>query len=211
MAQLTPTQARNRFQERLFLTLGLGRKPLRLFCEHCGKYIPSDMPWTCGFCDMDNEKTTRFSFLYKCQRCKQPPICLQCPHCSSFLFFGKNHDAKHSARSVKSVAVPESEVQRRAQLLQSREDRKAELEHEIVVTRLDAELKMLKRAIEPKKTKSALESLEESYSDEQIQMMGVHKIVKREKEANAASYANDPELLERADQTLTGWAIKNTP
>lgn len=208
MAQLTPPRARERFKERLILSFGLLRKPLKLFCELCGKFIPSDMPWTCGYCDTDNHKTTRFSFLYKCQRCKQPAKSLQCPHCDQILFLDGSQNSSHPAHKILTAALSASDEEKHIELARQREERKAELEHKIVVTRLNADLVNLKTATRPQKKKSALETLEENFSEHDAHVMAVHKIVKREKEANAKKYADDPELRDLADESVKNWASK---
>jgi hypothetical protein len=208
MAQITLLEARMRFKERLFLSLGMRRKPLKLFCEHCGKFIPSDMPWRCGFCDTENYKTKLYSFLYKCGRCKQPPKSFICPHCEKRLPLAKKSSDQHPARKIQGFVNIDSAADRQAIQVRDRNLRKQELEHDIVMTRLNAELNLLKKQTEPKKEKTPLENLEQSFSEHDAHVMAVHKIVKREKEANAKEFANDAELREMADESVDDWAAK---
>lgn len=87
MAKSIPIlKARQKYKERLIFTLGIRRKPFRLFCEHCGKFIPSDMQWKCGVCDYENLQTYLNSFLNKCKNCKTPPKSFLCPHCNGMMF-----------------------------------------------------------------------------------------------------------------------------
>jgi hypothetical protein len=204
MGQLTPPQARRIFQDRLVFTLGLRRKPLRLFCEHCGMFIPSDLMWLCGYCNHENVRTKLYSFLYKCQKCKQPPKALVCPHCEKIIFIDGSKDGRHAARKAGAMPI-DTEDEARLRKARLQEERKADLEHEIVVTRLNAELAALKKTLEPPKKKLAHEALEENFSEHDAHVMAAHKIAKREKEENKRKYADDPELLARADASVDNW------
>jgi hypothetical protein len=212
MAKFNPLDARPHFKSRMFLTLGLRRKPIQLSCEHCGKLTASDMEWVCGFCDVENHRTKLYSFLFKCEQCKQPPKCLQCPHCKTVMFFGKSRDTRHTARKTQSPTSPETEEQIQAKRAREREDSKAQVEHEITLTRLNAELTKLKKSIEDTmesgKKKTPHESLEESFTEHDAQVMAAYKIAKREKEANQKKYADDPELLEMANESIQDWLEK---
>src|SRR5437016_4524018 len=59
--KINPLKARSKFKARLLF--GMVLKPLRLFCQHCDKYMPSDMEWRCAYCGHHNEGTKIYSFL----------------------------------------------------------------------------------------------------------------------------------------------------
>jgi len=97
MPLFSTLKARKKFKTRLIF--GLALKPLRLFCAHCGKYVPSDREWFCGYCDRKNERTKLYSFLRKCQHCKRFPKAYICPHsgCEHLNFLDKIEDIRHPA------------------------------------------------------------------------------------------------------------------
>jgi hypothetical protein len=204
MNQLTPSEARLRFRERLVFTLGLRRKPIRLFCEHCGKFIPSDMPWVCGYCDCQNERNNRFSFLHKCERCKRPPNSLTCPHCSEAIYFGQNKDGLHPARGIAPVKIDGFEEIESAK---KHEKRKTTYIRRIELARLDAEFTSLKKSLTPSKEESEHESLEKDFAKHDARTMAVHRILKREKESNAKRYADDDDMRKMADDSVQDWAM----
>src|ERR1041385_8201165 len=95
--KINPLKARGIYKGRLLL--GMVLKPLRLFCDHCDKYIPSDMEWRCGYCNEENRATRLYSFLNKCQKCKRSPKAVVCPHCQKINFLDKERVGTHPARS----------------------------------------------------------------------------------------------------------------
>ena len=212
MRQLTPSIARRRFKERLIFTLGLRRKPLNLFCEHCGKFIPSDMEWVCGYCNIKNTRTKRYSFLYKCERCKHPPKSFHCPHCDGIIFFDKKRDRKHPARNshqqISEPTATEKAEQARAKKLHDREERKSELEYKIVCARLDTELATIKKHHEMLKKKSPAQALEQDFLEHDAHFMAVHKIAKRSLEVYEKEFASDPELLDMGKLSVKKWQEK---
>jgi hypothetical protein len=84
--------ARREYKERHYITFGLSREPIKVSCNHCGKIILSDMEWVCGYCDAENASTNLYSFLNKCEVCKQPPKCVECPHCNKLNFLINSRD-----------------------------------------------------------------------------------------------------------------------
>jgi hypothetical protein len=140
---VTSLTARAKFQERLIFSVLL--KPLRMFCNHCDKFIPSDIAWKCGHCDAENLQTKIYSFLNKCRRCKRSPKSFVCPHCNGYVFLDLSNDSSNPARDsnfkLKEPDVTEEEDHRR--YIRGLEMQKFELEREIMVTRLNVELSTL--------------------------------------------------------------------
>jgi hypothetical protein len=209
---LTPATARSKFLERRMLTFGLRRKPLKMFCEHCGKFIPSDIEWICGYCNMENLRTKSYSFLHKCEQCKRSPKSFHCPHCNRISFFDETHDDRHPARSnhqpVSVPAIVETNEQIRAQKILEREERKAELEYKIVCARLDLDLETLEKKREMLKKKSPEQILKDDSTEHDSIFITVHKIAKENLQTYEKEFADDPELMEMARLSVQKWKLK---
>jgi hypothetical protein len=200
--KVTSVNARRRFKDRLVFTLGLGRKPLRFFCDHCGKYIPSDVEWKCGFCDFENRQARVYSFLNKCKRCKQSAPSFRCPHCGDILFLDGRRDDSHVAVKIGSS---EPRDMRLEGVIQSRRDREKELQHDMVTTRLNKELDTLQKEIETAKQGSPYFELKEERSKRKARLVAAHIIAKQERETNKKEFGDDAELLEMANSELQDW------
>lgn len=212
MAGRIPTlKARGRFKARLLL--GLTLRPLRLFCERCDAYIPSDMVWVCSYCNFENRITQIYSFLNKCQNCKRPPKSYVCPRCTSVNFLDRDSDGSHPAwgahalpNAAPTAAMVEEDPleKKRREQLEERED----LQHQIEVARLNERLQELKSSTAFKQEVSAMERLEKSFSEHDAHTMGVHIIAKRERALITEQFKDDPEMRERAEASLTNWLEK---
>jgi hypothetical protein len=218
MRHLPPALARRRFKDRLILTLGLRRKPLRLFCEHCGKFIPSDLTWFCGYCNNENIHTKIYSFLNKCEECKRAPQSLHCPHCGEPIFFGKSRNDGHPAWHKLPLSPPpprlpetreQTEAKMKAKNLENRQERRAELEYEIVCAKLDNELAALKKQGEMIKGGTPEELLERDFLKHDAHFMAVHKIANRKLEAYKKEFAHDSDLLEKGELSVEMWRTKH--
>lgn len=195
------------------LTFGLRRKPLKMFCEHCGKFIPSDMEWICGYCNMENLRTKSYSFLHKCEQCRRTPKSFHCPHCNRISFFDETHDDRHPARSThQPVSVPaviDTDEQIRAQKVKEREERKAELEYEIVCAKLDNDLAALLKQRELYKSKTPKELLVEDLERDKAQCMGADEVAEQDIKAYEKLYAGNPDLLEKHMLFVKKWRSKH--
>ena len=209
MAKCNPLDARLEYKERHFITFGLHREPIKVSCNHCGKIILSNMEWVCGFCDAENISTKMYSFLNKCEACKQPPKCLACPHCDEIIFLINSKDYRHPARKIRPPQKPETEEAVRAKKARQREDAKMEVEHELLITRLNGELAKLKKTIEqshaPLKIMAPLEIMRKRFLEHDALYMGVHVIAKEAREANKILYADDPEKLQQSEDSIKDW------
>lgn len=205
MARRIPTlKAKTHYKQRLLF--GMVLKPLRLFCDHCDKYVPSDMSWRCSHCRHENERTRIHSFLNKCRNCKRSPKSYACPHCGQLNFLDTDQEAAHPALPVGSQPPPPAPaVDAQEQMLRKRAEQKATLEHKIVIARLDAELRGIKESVDFKKEKSARERLEKSFNDHDAHMMGAHKLAQEQRRKNAETYNDDPELRGMADESVQHW------
>jgi hypothetical protein len=202
--KITSLKARNIYKTRLFL--GLVLKPLRLFCHVCDKYIPSDMEWICGHCNEQNHATRLYSFLNKCRNCKRPPKSFVCPHCGALNFLDKNKSGSHPASSI-TVPIPEKTKAEIRQLRhEERSDQKEDIEHEIYMTRLNAELAKARAAAKPREKKTRMEELKDDWERCKTDALGVDEIVHEALANNAAEFKNDPEKREKFDLFAKDWA-----
>jgi len=204
MARKIPTlKARQRYRERL--VLGLVFQPLRLFCDHCDGYVPSDLEWRCSHCHGENRRTTLYSFLNRCQHCKRPPKSYACPQCGKLNFLDKANDGTHPARRLEPPAVPPGVEEEQERKRRAHGHRKEDLEQEIVEAKLNAELERLKAASELSRKRSPAEKLEKSFAEHDGHVLAAHRIARREQALNAERYADDPEFRKRADESVAAW------
>lgn len=195
--------SRTKFRLRLYC--GLVVKPVRFFCEYCGKYIPSDIEWRCSYCSHENRETRLYSFLNKCRNCKRPPSAFVCPHCDQVHFLDESESDSHPAIALERLPTAESpeETSKRKRLEHSA--RKEELNAEIEITELNVKLAKLKTGEEFKSAKTAREKLEQSFSEHDAHVMGVHMLAKEQRKNNSERFKDDPEMLERANDSLDAW------
>lgn len=204
--KITSLKARKIFKTRLLL--GLVLKPLRLFCEHCDKYVPSDMEWVCGHCNEHNHFTKYYSFLNKCRRCKRPPKSYICPHCGAVNYLDKDEESLHPARQIDNT-VPAPPLDHRVEKRQAHEERKEDLANEIEIARLNAALARLKESAEFGFETEAMRKLEKSFSEHDAHVMGVHKIEAREEKLIPEKYKDDPVRQDQARDSLKKWVSDN--
>ena len=184
-------------------------KELKVFCNHCGKFIDWIDPWVCGFCDTPNYRTKLNSFLHRCKHCGQLPHSLSCPHCEKLIClddFGKN---ENPARMV-DAKPPPPEI--------SPDDSHArevkEIERKREITRLNAELtkaeidlEQVRRIAKPDPAKPLGVKLEESFSAFRDRNLAIQMIVDRELEK--AKAIDNPDLRERHLLMLEAWREDN--
>jgi hypothetical protein len=213
--KLNALKARGRFKRRLLF--GLVFKPLRLFCEHCDKYIPSDMEWKCAHCNHENRATRYYSFLNKCQNCKRLPQAVVCPHCEELNFLDKHkigsHPASQNSALVPPILPPTKEQireQSRAEKQEDHADRKDDLNREIEIARLNADLAKCKMSAEFGRERIAMEKVRKSFSEHEAHVMGIKMVVKEKRSEYAETFKDDPEGLKDANDSLDMWAEEET-
>lgn len=200
---VTPLKARAKFQERMAFAVFL--KPLRMFCDGCGKYIPSDMEWCCGYCDSKNRPAKFYSFLNKCKECKRSPKSVRCPHCEIVISLDSHNDKRHPARSIDDLhtdAVAEENYRRRIREL---ERQKFAIEQEITLARLNAELRQAEALIQAKSEMTEEQKLEESAKQFLTHALAAERIVRQQKKLNAELYKDEPEFLQKSNEGMDWW------
>jgi hypothetical protein len=147
---------RRAFREELPFTIFT--KSLRLFCTHCDKHVPLDMPWKCGHCDKEHVTVKTYSFVNRCELCQRAPKAFLCPHCDIPNFFDKHQVATHPATPLKSKAPEPVEVDPQTQLREVWESRREELEIKLEFARLEAEIEKHGGASPAKKIEKEIEA-----------------------------------------------------
>jgi hypothetical protein len=185
-------------------------KELKLFCNHCGKFIDWIDPWVCGFCDTPNYRTKLNSFLHKCKCCGEPPHSLTCPHCEKLICLddlGKNENPARMADAKPPPKISPDDSH-------AREVKEIERKREI--TRLNAELtkeeiilEQVRRTAKPDPAKPLGVKLEESFSAFRDRNMAIETIAKRELAKADVEYGNDPDARERYRLTVEAWREDN--
>jgi hypothetical protein len=108
---------------------------------------------------------------------------------------------------ARCVSTPVEDVSKAEISLQEREKRA--MEHQLMMTRLTAELNDAKRKVEPPKKINPLEKLEEDFSIHHTRVMGAREIARREKAANAEKYKDDPPGLKDANDAVDDWLSRH--
>lgn len=180
----------------LILKTVLFKSPARIFCGECKKYIPSTMPWVCGFCDMEHPDPRVYSFLYKCKRCKKKPEAFTCPHCGTVWCFNRRADSTHPARKITSRAsqpsVETPSDTRRREHSQKQEETRLKIEE----AKLELQLKTLeerKKRTSPKSPKEQLEAELESALEAKV---GGKEFVRKTRERIKKQFCDDAEARE---------------
>lgn len=176
-----------------------------LFCDDCGKHIPSETEWKCAHCDKKNDKTLRYSFLVECEKCTKAPQSYSCPHCDSINFLEQKKDKRHPARILLAPEGAASKTDTTKDKASAHLERKVELEREIEITQLSSRLERLKESAGFKEAKSTREKLEKSFSEHDAHAMGAQMIAREKRTENAKKFQDDPELLEKANESVQAW------
>jgi len=178
----------------------LDKRAIGIRCNHCLKYIATNTPWVCGFCQARNQRVAEFPFVHQCEHCEAEPKAYQCHHCEHIIFLTADQLTENYARCV---SPPVGDIAKDEMNLQEREKRK--MEHELLMTRLTGELTDAKRKVEPPKKVAPLEKLEEDFSRHHATVMGAREIARREKAANVEKYKDDPAGRKDADDAVDDW------
>jgi hypothetical protein len=131
-----------------FLSYWCVSEPIRMFCAHCGKYSPSNIDWTCGYCGTGN-KGADHSFLGKCDTCKRPPPGFKCPHGCGRGIFAENDDGSRSHWAYKRGDSPATPMPAPPEPSQAEFERQLrQLDNDIKLTKLRRDLELAKKAFE---------------------------------------------------------------
>ena len=210
MARRFPNiEARARFRVRMVLGGKLFR-PLRLFCDHCDKYVPSDMVWECAHCDYVNAFTNIFSFLNRCSRCKRVPRAYCCPHCDRVNFLDGARGGDYAAKQYVQPGAKEPEVappDPREIRSQNHEDEKTEMLRKIEIGLLKRKLTQIEASFEFQKERTHQEKLRERF-DKKLDKHLAFDMLKKQLASEYAEALKDAEFKERMDLVLNELAAE---
>ena len=181
----------------------MGLRPVRLFCTKCDRYIPGDMEWSCSHCNYGNEGTRYYSFLNKCKNCKRAPKSVVCPHCGELNYLDKHRIGTHPASSLKIPIPPQTREEILRQRREERSDQKEDIEHKILIARLDKDLTDTEADMKPKDASAALEA---AWQKHKVRLVGVDTIVHRELKNNAEQWKDNTSQREKFDTAVRNWA-----
>lgn len=175
----------------------------RLFCPHCGKFARHNDEWVCGYCDTLNNTT-----LYReCVKCENEPKAYRCHECQRVIFLGEEKEARHIAVKKGVPVAEETEEQRKRR----RQWEKDQREHDLEITRLDAQLAQEKARLKlfAKEPESKTNPIEADFLATQDAFMTVEVVAKREMQAAEEKYRNDPEMLGRYREFIEHWKSRH--
>ena len=202
MSTVTPMRAREAFKQRTRSLLGLQPEPIELLCDYCGKFVPSDMKWRCGYCDHENHRTEVYSFLDKCQACDREPKAFVCPNCGETNFLDADKDGAQPARKLVERPKPAPQEDPKAKKRREHESRKEELEREIELAKLTSALAQAKAAGETKKDPTVQERMKEEIRRYLERFMGSHMAAKELWAEFAERFKGDPETMEMVNEAI---------
>jgi hypothetical protein len=190
----------------------LADRAIAIKCPNCSKTLMTNTPWVCGFCQHKNTRANEFPFIHRCEPsggCGADIKTYKCHHtgCEKLIFLTEDHQEENYAYAYREVTpVPDKAKEE----INKQQKDKRDLEHQLMMTRLTAELNEAKRTVDPPKEKAPHEIVEESFSRYNTFTMSAYDIARREKAANAEKYKDDPEMLERANLSVDTWLRDRT-
>lgn len=154
-----------------FFFFYLQHRAIALRCPSCGKLIESNTPWVCGVCGRKNLRVDNHPFVGRCEspECACEPKAYQCHHkgCGKLIFLSRDRIELNFA---KCVNTPEPlEPQKKdpvAEKTSHRNSEKAELLHELEVTKIKNELQKEKTVIDTPRIKTLGEKYQEAMKGE---------------------------------------------
>ena len=199
-----PLRAREAFKQRTRSLFGLQPQPIELLCDYCGKFVPSDMKWRCGYCNHENHRTEVYSFLSKCQACGREPKAFVCPHpqCGHVNFLDEDKDGSHPAQQIVERPKPVPQEDPKAQKRREHESRKEDLEREIELAKLNSVLAQAKAAGEINKDPTAQEKMKEEIRRYLERVMGDHMAAEELRAEFAERYKDDPETMKMVNEAI---------
>jgi predicted RNA-binding Zn-ribbon protein involved in translation (DUF1610 family) len=179
-----------------------------LRCTQCGKFASADLKWVCGFCSSESTDERGYSFIIRCETCRQETKAFICPHCEAINFIDADHEGKNAARFVGKGRPKPPTVDVAIEKEREHRERKRELEREIEITALDRRLTKLKESPEFKQEVSEREKIEKGFSDYQASIMGIQLLERKRRLEYEKEFADDADLLEMQHLTLDAYVEK---
>jgi len=189
------------------------KRAIKICCPHCFKYIRSNTPWICGFCNKKNVYTDEFPFLHRCEHegCGAEPRAYKCHHddCGKLIFLTEDH-LKENYASRADAPVEDRSKQEMA----FQEQEKRAKEHEITMvelnTKLDEKLTASRKQREFSKKKSVRESVKEKFEGEFADVMAAEEFADEQEAFYEAKFKDNPEKLKRVKEWIADWRKRHT-
>jgi hypothetical protein len=217
----------------LLMVLGwFWRRPVRLFCPSCGKYVPGNLPWFCGRCNSENRapkhddgllassRHVRHSFLHKCKACGAKPVAFHCQHCTEAFVLDRTwmdadkREVERLAAYMIQGAPPQPESREK---VKERQVLHVEnLEHRITVAELETRLAQRKKELdtlrtcrEEKPIPTTRERLQQTFDRQHEEFLAVHELARVAQARAEEKYRDDPEMLEMENAVIQQFVEKH--
>lgn len=180
----------------------LENRVIGIRCPHCSKYIATNTPWVCGFCQKENRSVDLFPFVHRCEHCGAEPKAYRCHHriCGKVIFLTNDELEDNHATCRNSLpSAPSSDP------TADRKEAKEALSHEIEMADLASKLDHIKQRTALGKKKTPNEEIEESFIKHHARVMGSQEFARRQRAVFAEQFKDDPEMLKCANDSLEQW------
>lgn len=186
------------------------KSPTRLFCEDCGKYVPSTMPWVCPYCGTVHSDVRLHSFLYKCKGCQRRSEGVECPHCKTIWTFSSEGDVRFVAKRAPEalpVTKPSETEQEKRRREHSEKMENLRFEHE--ERKLAAEMKQYEERIAPRSANDYQKMAEEIMRGHS-RLFALHEMASFFRKHWAEKHKDDPDLLNKLNIWLDSLQTDHT-
>ena len=186
----------------------LDKRAVKILCAHCQKPIMTNTPWVCGFCKAANKNVDDFPFIHRCQHCTAEPKAYKCHHCGELIFLTEDQLKANYAFCL-GTDVEEIPPPPEPDAIELQQRKVQKLKHQIILTRLNAELKKEKRIAESLKEKNPEEEAEERLKKHVAKGIAVDKAAHRLRLKYAEECKDDSELVEKIDLLVKQFLEEN--
>lgn len=171
----------------------------KVFCPECSKHVGTDKAWICGDCHCVNDDVFGHSFFQRCARCGSFASEYRCPHteCQKPIYLGplpnKNrgrlatNPATLSPEVLPTPLVSDEEKQR------AKETEAAEIQHQIRIAKMHAELSVAEQEREKHKPISSRVRLEQRFREYKRHHLDIHEIAAAERTWAKEEFKHDPQ------------------
>ena len=112
------------------------KRPIRLRCPRCRKFIVTNTPWVCGYCRKPNLNPVEFPFVNKCEHleCNLEPKTYRCHLCNEFIYLTPDKDQINYAYRFNSPADT-TKADKAAKALKEERERKRDDHREKMISK----------------------------------------------------------------------------
>jgi hypothetical protein len=183
----------------------LEKRPIKIRCPHCRKYIVTNTPWVCGACGKKNVRTDDFPFIFRCEHedCGVEPAAYECHHrdCKKLIFLTEDERRTNIACCSDEKKERRGRDERAAKVRTDKE-KIEDKANELGVADLDAKLKEIRAKSEGPKIKTLAEQKREAFDSGYDAAMGVRAHARKRRAEAAEEFKDDPESLKDANDAI---------